>query len=281
MKVEQKGSVAIPPAMCRDFNMPRSAGWTFIEALEYHREISGPDSQASYLTEPLRVVPCDLALRWCLLIVSLLDNTADFVFLGDHTVKTGLEGLKTEGDGGGMGGPPAPLHAMQDGLEAEATKDKEKGGTQRREYLRNRSRRSNRPPRSHLGPRERAARHATRAAEIAEVEGLMAEGAAEVHHAAVATGITEEGPAATLGDGPVDLLCPDCMEDPARVQCELCKLNFCYDCASPCDTCLRHWCRARCFWSIAHIGTCRGATGRAKGGLASSSSSSCRAEREP
>ena len=177
MEVEQKGSVAIPPAMCRDFNMPRSAGWTFTEALEYHREISGPDSQASYLTEPLRVVPCDLALRWCLLIVSLLDNTADFVFKGDHTVKTGLEGLKTEGDGGGMGGPPAPLHAMQDGLEAEATKDKEKGGTQRRVYLRNRSRRSNRPPRSHLGPRERAARHATRAAEIAEVEGLMAEGA--------------------------------------------------------------------------------------------------------
>ena len=79
MKVEQKDSVAIPPAMCRDFNMPRSAGWTFIEALEYHREISGP-SQASYLTEPLRVVPCDLALRWGLLIVSLLDETADFVF---------------------------------------------------------------------------------------------------------------------------------------------------------------------------------------------------------
>ena len=76
-----------------------------------------------------------------------------------------------------MGGPPAPLHAMQDGLEAEATKDKEEGGTQRREYLRNRSRRSNRPPRSHLGPRERAARHATRAAEIAEEEGLKAEGA--------------------------------------------------------------------------------------------------------
>ena len=167
MEVEQKGSVAIPPAMCRDFNMPRSAGWTFIEALEYHREISGPDSQASYLTEPLRVVPCDLALRWGLLIASLLDNTADFVFLG----------LKTEGDGGGMGGPPAPLHAMQDGLEAEATKDKEEGGTQRREYLRNRSRRSNRPPRSHPGPRERAARHATRAAEIVKEESLKAEGA--------------------------------------------------------------------------------------------------------
>ena len=149
--------------MCRDFNLPWSAGWTFIEALEYHREISGPDSQASHLTEPLRVVPCDLALRWGLLIDSLLDKTADFVFLG----------LKTEGDGGGMGGPPAPLHAMQDGLEAEATKD----STQRREYLRNRSRRSNRPPRSHPGPRERAARHATRAAEIAEEEGLMAEGA--------------------------------------------------------------------------------------------------------
>ena len=165
MEVEQKGSVAIPPAMCRDFSLPWSAGWTFIEALEYHREISGPDSQASYLTEPLRVVPCDLALRWGLLIASLLGNT------------TGLEGLKTEGDGGGMGGPPAPLHAMQDGLEAEATKDKEEGGTQRREYLRNRSRRSNRPPRSHPGARERAARHATRAAEIAEEEGLKAEGA--------------------------------------------------------------------------------------------------------
>ena len=55
-------------------------GWTLIEALEVHREISGPDSQTSYQTEPLRVVPCDLALRWGLLIVSLLDETADFVF---------------------------------------------------------------------------------------------------------------------------------------------------------------------------------------------------------
>ena len=80
MEVEQKGSVAIPPAMCRDFNMPRSAGWTFIEALEYHREISGPYSQASYLTVPLRVVPCDLDLRWGLLIVSCLDENGDFVF---------------------------------------------------------------------------------------------------------------------------------------------------------------------------------------------------------
>ena len=54
-------------------------GWTLTEALEVHREISGPDSQTSYQTEPLRVVPCDLALRWGLLIVSLLDETADFV----------------------------------------------------------------------------------------------------------------------------------------------------------------------------------------------------------
>ena len=55
-------------------------GWTLIGALELHREISGPDSQTSYQTEPLRVVPCDLALRWGLLIVSLLDETANFVF---------------------------------------------------------------------------------------------------------------------------------------------------------------------------------------------------------
>ena len=91
MEVEQKGSVAIPPAMCRDFSLPWSAGWTFIEALEYHREISGPDSQASYLTEPLRVVPCDLALRWGLLIASLLDKTADFVFLGPSWIRKGCK----------------------------------------------------------------------------------------------------------------------------------------------------------------------------------------------
>ena len=53
-------------------------GWTLIEALELQREIEGPApwNQA----EPLRVVPYDLALRWGLLIVSLLDETADFVF---------------------------------------------------------------------------------------------------------------------------------------------------------------------------------------------------------
>ena len=47
-------------------------GWTLTEALEVHREISGPNSQTSYQTEPLRVVPRDPALRWSLLIVSLL-----------------------------------------------------------------------------------------------------------------------------------------------------------------------------------------------------------------
>ena len=68
-------------------------GWTLIEALELHREISGPDSQTSYQTEPLRVVPCDLALRWGLLIVSLLDENADFVFLGDAPCATHVAGM--------------------------------------------------------------------------------------------------------------------------------------------------------------------------------------------
>ena len=31
-------------------------GWTLNEALEVHREISGPDPQTSFQTEPLRVV---------------------------------------------------------------------------------------------------------------------------------------------------------------------------------------------------------------------------------
>ena len=60
-------------------------GWTLIEALELQREIEGPApwNQA----EPLRVVPYDLALRWGLLIVSLLDETADFVFLGPSWIR--------------------------------------------------------------------------------------------------------------------------------------------------------------------------------------------------
>ena len=55
-------------------------GWTLTEALEVYRKVAGPDSQMSYQTEPLRIVPCDLALRWGLMVVSLLDETADFVF---------------------------------------------------------------------------------------------------------------------------------------------------------------------------------------------------------
>ena len=55
-------------------------GWTLTEALEVYREVAGPDSQMSYQTEPLRIVPCDLALRWGLMVVSLLDEIADFVF---------------------------------------------------------------------------------------------------------------------------------------------------------------------------------------------------------
>ena len=60
-------------------------GWTLTEAYENFREFEAEDetdidSLTLYRTEPRWVVPGNLTLRWGLLVVNLLDETADFVF---------------------------------------------------------------------------------------------------------------------------------------------------------------------------------------------------------
>ena len=68
-------------------------GWTLTEALELRREIEGPSAATSYQTPPARIVPCDLDLRWALLVVAALDEAADEP---DHTAMARREVIALE-----------------------------------------------------------------------------------------------------------------------------------------------------------------------------------------
>jgi len=52
-------------------------GWPLTETFALRREIEGPSAVTSYQTPPARIVPCDLDLRWGLLVVASLDEAAD------------------------------------------------------------------------------------------------------------------------------------------------------------------------------------------------------------